>query len=273
MAFDAVADGGAGLAGAGARRFVVNAKLPLMLLRVAQQTRLASRPPGPIAVAGASELAPLLAKELREGGEAGAVVEGPPPPHAAALVWIGPPDAEVLRAAARHETAIVGLTEGQSLPYVLDTNIVRLRPGQGLPVKEITEALARVLGPSGPGAAARLPVLRPAVVSHLVRHSALRNGLIGAATFLPGRDLPALTLNQVYLTIRLAVASGRNAEIVDLWPELAAVAAGGFAWRKLARGLELLPVPRAAVRGAVALGGTWAVAEALRHRLSVRPRS
>jgi len=245
----------------------VNTKLPLMAYRVYQQSRQASVPPAPVAVAGSSELVPLLAKGLREGGDPSAVVEGPPNGHAAALVWIGPPDLEVLRAASRRETPIVALTDGESVPYVLDTDIVRVRPGQALPVKETAAALARALGPVGPAVAGRLPVLRGPVVAHLVNQSTLRNGLIGAATFLPGADLPALTLNQIFLTIRMAVAAGRDAQVEALWPELAVVAATGFAFRKAARGLEALPVPRFAVRGAVALGGTWAVAEALRRRL------
>jgi hypothetical protein len=154
------------------------------------------------------------------------------------------------------------------VPYVLDTELVRIRPGRGLPVKETAAALARALGPTGPAVAGRLPVLRHAVISHLVDQSMRRNGLIGAATFLPGPDLPALTLNQAFLAIRMAVAGGRDAQLSALWPELAAVAASGLVFRKLAHGLELLPVPRFAVRGAVALGGTWAVAAALRRRLS-----
>ena len=246
----------------------MNTKLPLMALRVYQQSRQAAVLPGPVAVAGAGELAPLLVKELRAGGDASAVVEGAPPGHAAALVWIGPPNLEILRTASRNETPIVALTEGESVPYVLDTDIVRIRPGRGLPVKETAAALARVLGPTGPAVAARLPVLREPVVSHLVNQSTLRNGLIGAATFLPGPDLPALTLNQVFLTIRLAVAAGRDSQVASLWPEIAVVAASGFAFRRLARGLELLPVPRFAVRGAIAVGGTRALAEALRRRLS-----
>jgi hypothetical protein len=246
----------------------VNTKLPLMALRVYQQSRQAAVPPGPVAVAGAGELAPLLVKELRAGGDASAVVEGAPPGHAAALVWIGAPNLEILRAASRNETPIVALTEGESVPYVLDTDIVQIRPGRSLPVKETAAALARVLGPTGPSVAARLPVLREPVVSHLVNQSTLRNGLIGAATFLPGPDLPALTLNQVFLAIRLAVAAGRDSQVASLWPEIAVVAASGFAFRRLARGLELLPVPRFAVRGAIAVGGTRALAEALRRRLS-----
>jgi hypothetical protein len=238
-----------------------------MALRVYQQSRQAAVPPAPVAVAGASELVPLLAKELRVGGDASAVVEGPPNGHAAALVWIGPPDLDVLRAASRSETPIVALTGGESVPYVLDTDIVRIRPGSGLPVKETAEALARALGPTGPSVAGRLPVLRGPVVSHLVNQGTLRNGLIGAATFLPGPDLPALTLNQVFLTIRIAVAAGRDPQVAALLPELAAVTATAFGLREAARRLEILPVPKFAIRGAVALGGTWVVAELLRRRL------
>jgi hypothetical protein len=256
----------------------VNKKLlPVLALRLLQQERQLSLHHGPIAVAGAKELVPLLAEELRAGGDAAAVVEGVPNGHAAALVWIGEADPESLRRAARAGTPIVGLTDGASLPYVLDTNLVPVSPGRGLPVEATAAALARVLGAAAPSLAARLPVLRGAVVARLVRVNARRNGVIGAAGFLPGFDLRALTLNQLYMTIRMTAATGRNAELAALWPELAAVVASGFAWRTVARRLELLPVPRAAVRGVVAFAGTWALGEALRLRLrsraSVRQRS
>ena len=89
---------------------------------------------------------PLLARELREGGEASAVVErARPPADAAALVWIGAADDESLRAASPQRAPIVGLTEGESLPYVLDTNLVRLAPGRGASGRRRSlQALARV---------------------------------------------------------------------------------------------------------------------------------
>ena len=58
----------------------------------------------PLAVAGARELVPLLARELREGGDASAVVEGRVE-NAAALVWVGAPDEDALRAADRARRA------------------------------------------------------------------------------------------------------------------------------------------------------------------------
>ncbi len=129
-----------------------------------------------------------------------------------ALVWVGKADHEALRRASLAGTPIVGLTEGESLPYVLDTNLVLIRPGQGLPIADVAVALARVLGPNAPGLAARLPVLRPAVVDRLIRGTVRKNALIGAAAFIPGADLPALTLNEALLAIRIAVAGGRDAD-------------------------------------------------------------
>ena len=127
-------------------------------LRAVQEARRGIGLVQPIAVCGARELVPLLVKELGEGGDASSLTETLSR-DVAALVWIGKPDDEQLRAASRAHVPIVGVTEGQSLPYVLDTNIVRIRPGRGLPVEEIAAALARVLGQQGVGLAARLPVL------------------------------------------------------------------------------------------------------------------
>ncbi len=245
----------------------MNRAVPLSVLRAVRQVRSATGSEAPIAVAGARELVPLLAKELRAGGEAASVTENGSGRRSSALVWVGKADREALRRASLAGTPIVGLTEGESLPYVLDTNLVLIRPGQGLPMAELAGALARVLGPNAPGLAARLPVLRPAVVDGLIRGTVRKNALIGAAVFIPGADLPALTLNEALLAIRIAVAGGRDADPKVLWPELAAVVGVGLACRQLARSLESLPVPRAVARGTIALAGTWAVGEALRRRL------
>ena len=53
----------------------------------------------PVAVAGARELVPLLARELRAGGEQGAVREGVTR-DASVLVWIGKADEDAMREAA-----------------------------------------------------------------------------------------------------------------------------------------------------------------------------
>jgi uncharacterized protein (DUF697 family) len=216
---------------------------------------------GPVAVAGARELVPLLARELRAGGDASAVVEGVAD-GAAALVWVGPPDVDALRAASRASVPVVALTDADSIPYVFASGIVHVRPGQGFPVEEIARALARALGDNGASLAARLPVLREAVCDHLIASFARRNGLVAAAVFLPGVDRPLLTRNQIRLVLRIGSAHGAQSDKRRLF-ELLGVVGASFGLRAVARELvELTPVAGWAVRGAVAYTGTRAIGEA-----------
>ena len=218
----------------------------------------------PVAIAGARELVPLLARELREGGDAAAVREGGSS-GAAVLVWIGKADEDALRAASLAHVPIVGVTDGESLPYVLDTDLVVVRPGEGLPVAGVARAIASALGDRGAGLAARLPVLRDAVVDELIRSSARKNALIAAAVFVPGVDMPVLTLNQARLVLRIGQAYGREVDQSRL-PELLGVVGAGFGFRTVARELlDVVPFAGWAAKGAVAYAGTRAVGEAARH--------
>jgi uncharacterized protein (DUF697 family) len=223
-----------------------------------------ARPSGPIVVSGARELVPLLARELRAGGEPAAVREGGTLDGAVALVWIGAADEEALHAASRAGIPIVAVTEAAELPYVLDTDLVRAPPGEGFPIDELARVLARRLGDSGAPLAGSLPVLRDAVVEELIRRAAHRNGMIGAAVFIPGVDMPVLTMNQIRLVARIAVAYGQELDRSRV-PELLGIVGAGFGFRRLAReALDLIPVVGWAVKGAVAMGGTRAIGEAAR---------
>ncbi len=239
---------------------------PLELLSILREVRAGSGGDRPIAIGGARELVPLLAKELRAGGDAAAVQEYGDAEHAAALVWIGDAEGDALRAAARAGVPIVGVTEGGSLPYVLDTDLVQVKRGQGFPVDEITRVLARRLGVRGAGLAALLPVLREPIVDELIRLAAWKNGLVGAAVFVPGVDMPVLTLNQVRLVLRIALAYGHHPDSTPL-PEVLGVVGAGFGFRAVARELlDLVPVAGWAAKGAVAYAGTKAIGEAARRR-------
>ncbi len=221
-------------------------------------------------VSGARELVPLLARELRAGGDAAAVREGGSPEGASALVWLGAADEDALRAASLAGVPIVAVTDAKTRPYVLDTDLVRAPPGAGFPVDELAKALANRLGDSGAPLAGRLPVLRDAVVEGLIRRAAHRNGLIGAAVFVPGIDMPVLTLNQVRLVARIALAYGQKLDRSRL-PELLSVVGAGFGFRALAReALDLIPVVGWAVKGSVAMAGTRAVGEAARAYFAAR---
>jgi uncharacterized protein (DUF697 family) len=222
----------------------------------------------PIAVAGVPALVPALARELRRDGDASAVREGSPV-GAAALVYLreGEPteaDLAVLRAASEAEIPIVAVTEGRrrSVPYVLATDIVPVKPGSGFDVPAIAKVLARRLGEGGTSLAARLPAIRKAVCRELIRSFSRTNGLVGAAVFVPGVDLPVLTMNQARLVLRIARAHGERVDASRL-PELLAVVAGGAGLRTVAReALGAIPVAGWAIKGAIAYTGTRAIGEA-----------
>ena len=234
---------------------------PLSVLKVARELRRGSHASRPLGVAGARELVPLLARELREGGSADAVVEQQVE-GIAALVWIGESDEERLRKAAHSDVPIVAVTDASTVPYVLAQDIVRVPPGEGFPVDAIATALADRMGEQGAALAARLPVLRPAVCKHLISSYSKKNGFVGAAVFIPGVDLPVLTLNQIRLVLWIAVAYGEEVDR-DRAVELIGVVGAGFGFRAAARELlDFVPVAGWAVKGAVAYTGTRAIGEA-----------
>ena len=255
-------------------------KLPLSPAAVyglVQELRSSAGEERPLVVAGAKELAAVLRRELTRGGVAETVRELGPIEGAAALVYVlagerDDDDRSVLRRAeeARVPTVCVvagpGGVEGRDPPYVLAENVIRVRTGAGFPVEEIARALVRSLGEGATGLAARLPVLRRPVCEELIRRFSRQNAVIGVSAFIPGADLPALTLNQLRLVLRIADAHGFEIE-PERVPELLGVIGSGLGFRALAReAVGLVPVAGWAVKGAVAYGGTRALGEgALRY--------
>ncbi len=234
---------------------------PLSVFGIVREVRRGAGDQRPLGVAGARELVPLLARELRAGGDAAAVVEerfeG-----IAVLVWVGAADEERLRGATKAGVPIVAVTDEASLPYVLAGDLVRVPPGHGFPIDRITAAIAGRLGENGTALAARLPVLRPAVCRQLIAHFSKRNALISAAIFIPGVDMPVLTLNQIRLVLRIALAYGEEIDR-NRATELLGVVGAGFGFRTVARELlDFVPVAGWAVKGGVAYAGTKAVGEA-----------
>lgn len=226
----------------------------------------------PLVVGGAQALAPLLRKELGAGSD------GREDPRGAAVyvhIWAGDGfDEEALKWARRARTPIVALApEGvDDVPYVLATDVVRLRGGSGFPVDALARAIARRLGEDGAPLAARLPVLRRAVAEELAATFARRNGIVAAA--LPGVDMPVLLRNQLRMVLRIAQCYGLDADPRERLPEIGATLAAGFGLRAVARELlDLVPVARWAVQGGVAYAGTRALGEATIIRLEAGRRA
>jgi uncharacterized protein (DUF697 family) len=253
---------------------------PGAVLGVLKELRASAQRDEPLVVSGARELVGVLRHELVRGGVASAVREQGPLEGAAALVHViaGSPDEDdeqVLKEAARAKIPIVAVVVGSvrdrlqpvadsvsHVPYVLDENVVRVGPGTGFPVEEIATRLARALGESATPLAARLPVLRRPVCEELIRKFSRQNAFVGLAVFIPGADLPVLTLNQIRLVLRIADAYGFEIDRERL-PEVLSVIGSGLGFRALARkAIEFVPIVGWAVKGAVAYTGTRALGEA-----------
>ena len=232
-----------------------------------------------LAVGGARELAGVLRRELERGAQHGAVRSGDAPEGAAVLVYVlgREPDAEdeqALRRVSRAGVPAVAVVAGPvaeevSIPYVLATDVIRVGAGEGFPLERIATAVAARLGEAGAPLAARVPLLRGPVCDVLIASFARKNGLLAAAVFVPGADLPLLTLNQLRLVLRIAQAHGQDVGR-DRLPEVAATLGAGFGFRTAARELlDLVPVAGWAVKGAVAYAGTRTLGEAAVRRFEV----
>jgi uncharacterized protein (DUF697 family) len=225
----------------------------------------------PIAIEG--PLADVLQRELTRGGDPRAVRVGGASGAAIYLHIAGRDrvDEEALKRARRVRVPIVAIAEGDlRSPYVLATDVVQLQRGAGFPIDAIAEVIARRLGEEATALASRLPVLRSAVCDYLVASFSRRNGLIAAAVFVRGTDMPVLTLNQLRLVSRIAAAHGETLE-GERMSELAAVVGVGYGFRATARQLlEAIPIAGWAVKATVAYAGTRALGEAARKRFAAQ---
>jgi uncharacterized protein (DUF697 family) len=244
---------------------------PRALLNLATEQRaLESKDSGPLVLAGARRPASALARELSRAAAPESVVQGEDFKGAEALVYLlrGRPKSEDLRrlrAAERARVPIICVKiagDRAPLPGVLATDVIELESGQPVPLDELGRLLARRLEERAAALSARIPALRAGVCDELIRHSARRAGAIGAATFVPAADLPALFLEQARLILRLGYAHDRRFEPIR-GAEIAAVLAAGLGLRRLARRVrhETL-IPAWALQSTIAYAGTRALGDA-----------
>lgn len=256
----------------------------------------------PLLVAGSPEHAGAIREAFVEGGdpEAARDLSGRPLSAydiegARVLVYAidgqapSDEDEKSLRLAIRKGVGVVCVLVGvpsdvvPSVPYVLDTDIVAVAPGEPLPLEEIAERVADRAEEASYQLAARLPALRPAVVEQIIKRFSVQNGVLGVAIFIPGADFPVLTLNQIRMVLRIGAAYGEELD-KERAVEILTVVAAALGFRTVARQLVgLVPGFGWAVKGGIAYAATRAVGEAAAAyfaaggtRLlagSVRPRS
>jgi uncharacterized protein (DUF697 family) len=237
--------------------------------KVIKELQSSARDTKPLAVGGARELATVLARELTRGGDPSAVRIGDPESSSVYVHIATGDDEAALTRARRARVPIVAVASGDGpLPFVLETDVVRIRGGEALPIDEIVAVVAARLGDQGSPLAARLPVLRRAVCDRIVTSFARKNALVGAAIFIPGADLPVLALNQVRMLLLLDQAYGLDMEPRERLPEILTTVGAGLGLRTVARELlDLVPLAGWAVKGGVAYAGTRTLGEISIRRL------
>ena len=101
--------------------------------------------------------------------------------------------------------------------------------------------------------------VRRAVARDIVKRCAWQNAVIGVVVFIPGADMPLMTLNQGKMLLQIAAAYGQSLD-TDRIKELGAVVAGGFLFRTFAREmLGFVPGFGWAIKGGIAYTGTMAM--------------
>jgi uncharacterized protein (DUF697 family) len=258
-------------------------KLPLhpaAVYGVVKEIKTAAEDLSPLLVAGAPGPGGELVSALGEGGDPGALrdlsgrevtkydLQG-----AALLLYVvegsepSPDDEAVLKLADRNDVEVICVLAGATsqpldVPYVPATSVVVVPPGKPAPVGQVAELVASLTEENGYGLAARLPVIREAVVEAIVRRFSRQNGILGVAIFVPGADFPVLTLNQLRMIFRIAAAHGEEIDRERV-PEILAVVGAGLGFRTVAReALGFLPGLGWAVKGGIAYAGTKALGKA-----------
>jgi uncharacterized protein (DUF697 family) len=261
----------------GLRRFPIH---PGAVYGVAKEIRTAAEDFRPIVLAGAPSPAADLRAALVAGGDPGAVqdvsgrdltqydVDG-----AGLLVYViegdraGPDDGKALKLADRKGVETICLLVGATgaaadVPFVLATNVVPVPASASLPIQRIAELVAERGDDRAYMWAARLPVLRHAVVEQTVRKFSRQNGILGVAIFIPGADMPVLTLNQIRMVLHIAAAYGEQIDR-DRALEILAVVGAAFGFRAVAReALGFIPGVGWALKGGIAYAGTRALGKA-----------
>jgi uncharacterized protein (DUF697 family) len=126
-------------------------------------------------------------------------------------------------------------------------------------VSALTSKILDVMPDSKVALAASLDTFRDETARRIIAKAANQNGLIGLLVFMPGADMPLLTMNQIRMVLQLSALYRQEISLKRLY-EVLGVVAGGYALRELARELvAFIPVFGWLAKGAIAYTGTMAI--------------
>jgi len=171
---------------------------------------------------------------------------------------------------ARHVPAVVAAvrdTEAVALDRHAFTTLAELSNRElvlhtrGTPAGKsaLARRIAQAAGQDGLALAAALPALRPAVIQHTIDATARQNAVVGAVIFLPGADMPVMTVNQLKMVLRIGAAYGYKPDL-QRTVEMLGVIMSGFGMRALARyAVDYVPGLGWAMKASVGYAGTEAI--------------
>ncbi len=134
-----------------------------------------------------------------------------------------------------------------------------LRPGEALAHSEAARSIAGRARDGAVPLAARLPALRPAVVDRIIATAARQNGVVGVLVFIPGADMPVMTVNQIRMVLQIAAAYGERVGL-ERAVEILSVVGLGFGLRTIAReALDFAPGPGWMLKGGFGYAATLAL--------------
>jgi uncharacterized protein (DUF697 family) len=224
-------------------------------------------------------LVPADAAEARHPASSGmldlAVLISPAPDLSPALGFA----ADALRAAKVPVVAVVHGTRGIAMAAVVRPGEAARAAVAALDVAAVPAVAQAVLSAASPGLrlalARHLVPLREPLFAELIEETARTNAMYslttGVAEAIPLLDVPlnladivVLTKNQLIMSYRIALASGKKGTPRELIGEVLGVIGGGFLFRQGARQLVgLIPVVGIVPKVAVAYAGTLAIGKAV----------
>lgn len=106
------------------------------------------------------------------------------------------------------------------------------------------------------------PFVRRPLAIETVNMTSVQNAGIGVVAFIPGADMPIMTLNQAKMLLQIAAAYGQPMSVARA-KELACIVGGAFACRALARNaVGVVPAFGWLVKGLIGYTGTLAMGHA-----------
>lgn len=175
----------------------------------------------------------------------------------------------------KHIQAVVAQLAAKEEPYVVLTrgeNIAEIAHALNTPIKDVLyvpdyEELsaklalwcAQSLSDARLALAANFEFVRHSIAQEFVKITSLQNGVVGGVVFIPGADMPIMTLNQIKMVLQIATAYGEPLDMKRI-KEIASVIAGAFLSRTIARELvSFVPGIGWAIKAGIGYGATYAM--------------